>query len=882
MKIPVGDRMKSASISPDFLQSILNALTPIQIANAFPNYYKRQLPDVSNFITSYITSRNGGNFNQTGGGDDGSASPFYDGEDKKDGQRPLGAPEPTIEEMKKKLLEKGIDVDGIYNSLGTNGLSEDDPILESIKGMKDDQLSEAGLQRITKPDGSTIIVQKLSEAAAMTDEQILQAMAETSGKVTAGEIRTSSDQASYYDKMYNAVYKAAVEKGVKNPEVIARLGATQTALETGYGKHMVGNNAFGVKANKGGPSVNATTKEYINGQWVTIKDNFRQYASPEESAADYVQFLKDNKRYEGVLAAGTIEEAIVAQGKTGYATDPGYENKIKSIHDLMSKGASSATINKDMTEILKTATPEDIEKFRDDLKDKQQKERFNNLVKNIYDKASPTSSEFPASKDGETRVSIEGEKLRPVGTDYDSLKEFWSQRNPRTDINRVMEVDPDLLKAYAEAVQQYEAANPGLKVELFGPSAASRDSGSTSNHGVKADGYSKALDFAIIDRASGKQITNLGKEGYSGQVGGSEVAAREYTRLHSLARIAQEHYAPHESNLRQGGGFVQGVTADWMHGDIQSENMAAYSWEKGYDPNFRRQYNIQENLVLGKEERIKELGQQIYGQVDESGYYTNRADFSQLEDGNTTVVSKKVEKPKDDIVASAQPEASPVVATPPVSPPVETAATVTEQTPVAATQPVPVDSKETPVVVTQPVAVEPKEVTVAAATPAEPKETTAATPPPPPEDVRKFALGGNIYEPNEDMTLVDTETGNPIAQIGNDEKIEKTGNAIQVTPETKLKADELTNKYDSSTEMEDRMANIEDNMQSQQSPDKTNQVVQKAKEPEKAKTDAPYRWRESLASAERPVSPSFNRAMARSKFFGEGHHFNRSAPGSQS
>jgi hypothetical protein len=1109
MKVPVGDRMKAASISPDFLQSILNALTPIQIANAFPDYYKRQLPDVSNFITSNILARNGGNFNQTGGGDDGSATPYYDGEDKPDGKRPIGVPAPTIQEMKEKLLEKGINVDNTYDLITESPILEGDERIAFVKNMTNEELLKSGFQRIEDENGRTLI-QKIPQSEEQLQEEMRKDEASQGKKYSDKPIneRYKSEKISGLSQenqlKFAAFVSATMEGGPSHQgRVDTMLSMMNRAAQNhgGYGDmfhQLTAREQYSpISASIHGKSADPHALNVAGGR-VTV-DQIKAALSSEDPMTSLAKLYgRDEKAVE---AANQIYKSVVDQdetyqearkfvgGRTDYRAYQKYgsdierkesDNAFREANAEKQASSIEEFIDTDpiITDPNKVYTPEEIAKYAEKKKEREKEA----LTESLFNQPSPTSSEFPALKDGETRVSVEGEKLRPVGTDYDSLKEFWSQRNPRTDINRVMEVDPDLLKSYAEAVQQYEAANPGLRVELFGPAAASRDSGSTSNHGVKADGYSKALDFAIIDRATGKQITNLGKEGYSGQVGGSEVAAREYTRLHSLARIAQEHYAPHESNLRQGGGFVQGVTADWMHGDIQSENMAAYSWEKGYDPNFRRQFNIQENLILGEEERIRELGQQIYGQVDESGYYTNRADFSQLEDGNTTVVSKKVENPEDDIIASAQPESSSEIETSPENTvfvgdsiaqglkdaaggeghtivgrkPHEVladmenlgpehfkgkkvvlstglsnntrdiesvkkqmqflkdaganvqvagmsnsredlapgnqqlqslageygypfmggfvagedeihptsyskyAASATEsmqtaeaapaaEAPIPATQqqteapePIVYDGRrelfqipETPEVIAaapepivydgrrelfqtpeapeavvdeqpaisklnKPSVIPPgtnkhqadmgnatsdgpfasaEEVSVASV---ETKETTAAPPPPPPEEVRKYALGGNIYEPNEDMTLVDTETGNPIAQIGNDEKIEKTGSAIQVTPETKLKAEELTNKYDSSTEMEDRMSNIEDNLQNQKTPDTTNQITQKAKEPEKNQTETPYRWRESVASAERPVSPSFNRAMARSKFFGEGHHFNRSAPGSQS
>lgn len=58
----------------------------------------------------------------------------------------------------------------------------------------------------------------------------------------------------------------------------------------------------------------------------------------DESAADYIKFLKENKRYKDVLEAKTVEEAIAAQAKTGYATDPNYGGKLADINARGQKG----------------------------------------------------------------------------------------------------------------------------------------------------------------------------------------------------------------------------------------------------------------------------------------------------------------------------------------------------------------------------------------------------------------------------------------------------------------------------------------------------------------------------------------------------------------
>jgi flagellum-specific peptidoglycan hydrolase FlgJ len=141
------------------------------------------------------------------------------------------------------------------------------------------------------------------------------------------------NQKEFYNKMYETLLASAKKQGVENPEAIAHLGASQSAVETGYGKHLAGgNNYFGIKARPGEGGAGQKTQEFINGKMVTVNDKFRKYGSMEESADDYVKFLKENKRYKGVLQAKSADEAIEAQGRTGYATDPNYAAKLKTVY----------------------------------------------------------------------------------------------------------------------------------------------------------------------------------------------------------------------------------------------------------------------------------------------------------------------------------------------------------------------------------------------------------------------------------------------------------------------------------------------------------------------------------------------------------------------
>ncbi|HET9644950.1 MAG TPA: flagellar assembly peptidoglycan hydrolase FlgJ [Burkholderiaceae bacterium] len=112
----------------------------------------------------------------------------------------------------------------------------------------------------------------------------------------------------------------------------------QAAHETGWGRRDIrmadgtsSNNLFGIKAgaNWNGPVAEVTTTEYINGRAEKVKQRFRAYASAEESFADYARMMKENPRYERVLAAGGSAQGF-AQGlqRAGYATDPAYADKL--------------------------------------------------------------------------------------------------------------------------------------------------------------------------------------------------------------------------------------------------------------------------------------------------------------------------------------------------------------------------------------------------------------------------------------------------------------------------------------------------------------------------------------------------------------------------
>ena len=127
--------------------------------------------------------------------------------------------------------------------------------------------------------------------------------------------------------------EAAARKEGKRIGVDHRIIMAQAIQETGWGKHVKGNNYFGIKAHGSddGKNVEFTTHEVVDGKKVKIKDTFKGYDSLEDSVKGYADFLLENPRYKPMLEADGYEEQLVELGKSGYATDPDYTKKLSGI-----------------------------------------------------------------------------------------------------------------------------------------------------------------------------------------------------------------------------------------------------------------------------------------------------------------------------------------------------------------------------------------------------------------------------------------------------------------------------------------------------------------------------------------------------------------------
>ena len=157
-----------------------------------------------------------------------------------------------------------------------------------------------------------------------------------SGGATTTTQVLAQTPAEFVDQVMPAIRRAAADLGLNPLGLLA-----QAALETGWGQRMARTgdgslslNLFGVKAGDEwkGARVTADTVEFSNGVATPRRTAFRAYGSIEDSVSDFANLLKKSPRYRDAIAAGGDAHAYIDRmGKSGYATDPEYANKLNQV-----------------------------------------------------------------------------------------------------------------------------------------------------------------------------------------------------------------------------------------------------------------------------------------------------------------------------------------------------------------------------------------------------------------------------------------------------------------------------------------------------------------------------------------------------------------------
>ena len=151
-------------------------------------------------------------------------------------------------------------------------------------------------------------------------------------------------QRQFVERLRSHAERAARKLGT-TPEVLM----AQAALETGWGKHVVGgangqtsHNLFSIKADPSweGRTVTQRTLEVLGGRPVKVSAAFRAYKDVGAAFDDYVDFIQRNPRYQRAIERAADPKAYVQElQRAGYATDPAYAQKILQIHGRLAGSA---------------------------------------------------------------------------------------------------------------------------------------------------------------------------------------------------------------------------------------------------------------------------------------------------------------------------------------------------------------------------------------------------------------------------------------------------------------------------------------------------------------------------------------------------------------
>ncbi|MHC1740535.1 MAG: glucosaminidase domain-containing protein [Anaerolineaceae bacterium] len=133
----------------------------------------------------------------------------------------------------------------------------------------------------------------------------------------------------------------------KDTGVPASVTIAQAILESGWGDSHIGtaNNYFGIKCQKRSDGtlyygtiangcVSVNTKEWTGTEYITVKANFRTYASITDSFRDHGRFFIENSRYATAMKyTNDPKQFAIEIHKAGYATSPTYSTNLIGLMD---------------------------------------------------------------------------------------------------------------------------------------------------------------------------------------------------------------------------------------------------------------------------------------------------------------------------------------------------------------------------------------------------------------------------------------------------------------------------------------------------------------------------------------------------------------------
>ena len=197
----------------------------------------------------------------------------------------------------------------------------------------------------------------LETPAVQNSQTHTQSLATEQTQHTSAEITDFPTPESFVQHLWPLAQRAGQQLGVEPKVLLA-----QAALETGWGRNINKNadgsssyNLFNIKSDGRwqGDAVNVSTLEFRDGIAVKEAARFRAYSGYAGSFNDYVDFIQSNPRYHTALQqAEDPERYSHALQQAGYATDPGYANKIMGIVNGVPMQQALETIKISMGETI--------------------------------------------------------------------------------------------------------------------------------------------------------------------------------------------------------------------------------------------------------------------------------------------------------------------------------------------------------------------------------------------------------------------------------------------------------------------------------------------------------------------------------------------------
>ncbi|MGG4607475.1 flagellar assembly peptidoglycan hydrolase FlgJ [Providencia sp. Me31A] len=254
--------------------------------------------------------------------------------------------EATFVQLMLKSMRDALPQDGLFSSDQTRMLTSmyDQQISQDLSqkglGFGDMLYQQLTREKQTSSEPTSNSLVSLDEKTAQSlppfnMEQMMRHFAPMGDALSAPlkKIKALSlNSRNFISRLIEPAKAASQDSGISHFLVLA-----QAALESGWGQREIlkadgktSHNLFGIKAGKNwqGPVTNIMTTEVINGKTIKMRDDFRVYDSYEEAIADYINLLTENPRYKDVKKAPTPEIAARRLHQAGYATDPGYSDKL--------------------------------------------------------------------------------------------------------------------------------------------------------------------------------------------------------------------------------------------------------------------------------------------------------------------------------------------------------------------------------------------------------------------------------------------------------------------------------------------------------------------------------------------------------------------------